>query len=121
MITIIKNNRINLVLFGLAMLVLITAGCASADNDLPDSNDQDADVEQVFTMDEVAYYDGQEGRPAYIVVDGVVYDVTAVRQWTSGTHFSYEAGTDVTDALRDAAPHGRAMLNSATVVGRIDE
>jgi predicted heme/steroid binding protein len=80
-----------------------------------------ADQEQLFTLEELAAFDGQDGQPAYIVVDGIVYDVTNVRQWSMGSHFGFIAGTDVTDALASQAPHGANMLNQAEVVGKIAE
>jgi hypothetical protein len=54
------------------MLVLVMAGCSdsAAEND-----------GAIFTLAEVAEFDGQEGRAAYIVVDGTVYDVTDIAQW----------------------------------------
>ena len=34
-----------------------------------------------FTHNELAQYNGQEGRPAYIGVRGNVYDVSEVPEW----------------------------------------
>ena len=83
-------------------------------------NDEAAE-EKLFTMEEIAQFDGKDGQPAYIVVDGVVYDVSNVAQWGSGSHFGFEAGQDVSDALGSAAPHGAAQLNNAEIVGRLAE
>lgn len=121
-----------LILFSLVLALLIVAGCAAPDEAVVDEPDQvaepveeEVDEEEVmaeettFTMDEVAQYDGKDGNPAYIVVDGIVYDVSDVGQWRSGSHFGFEAGSDVTEALQNVAPHGENMLNQAEVVGTI--
>ena len=121
-----------LILFSLVLALLIVAGCAAPDEAVVDEPDQvaepveeEVDEEEVmaeettFTMDEVAQYDGKDGNPAYIVVDGIVYDVSEVGQWRSGSHFGFEAGSDVTEALQNVAPHGENMLNQAEVVGTI--
>jgi predicted heme/steroid binding protein len=127
-----KKQPFVLFLTCLILGCLIIAGCGDA----PESGDpavepvepaetqEDVDEEvtleeTLFTMDEIAQFDGNEGRPAYIVVDGTVYDVTNVGPWRSGTHYGFQAGKDVTEALKNAAPHGANLLNQAEIVGRI--
>ena len=39
-----------------------------------------------FNQTELAKYNGQNGQPAYVAVDGVVYDVTGVAAWAGGKH-----------------------------------
>jgi predicted heme/steroid binding protein len=51
-----------------------------------------------------------------VAVDGIVYDVSMIKQWSGGTHEGYEAGTDLTD-LMASAPHSAEVLSKATVVG----
>ena len=36
--------------------------------------------EKIFTEKELGKYDGQNGNPAYVAIDGVVYDVTNVSE-----------------------------------------
>ncbi len=99
------------------------AGDSVADTPADDSVVEEGDLaeESVFTLDELADYDGQDGRRAYIAVDGVVYDVTDVPQWKDAEHFGFTAGTDTSDALRNNAPHGASLLNNAVVVGSLAE
>lgn len=52
--------------------------------------------QQRFTLSELAFYDGQEGRPAYVAINGIVYDVTKISQWQTGIHFGLSAGKDLT-------------------------
>lgn len=70
--------------------------------------------QRFFTAAELAAYDGREGRPAYVGVNGVVYDVGTV--FLEGRHFEHLAGQDLTGAfLRQHVP---AVLAGYPVVGR---
>jgi predicted heme/steroid binding protein len=71
-----------------------------------------------LTADELAAYDGKDGKPAYVAVDGVIYDVTDVPQWANGTHNGNTAGKDLTDVIK-SAPHGESVLAKLTVVGKL--
>lgn len=74
-------------------------------------------AEKTFTVDELAKYDGQNGNPAYIAVDGVVYDVSAISAWRNGIHQGqYKAGMDYTDLIKKS-PHGTKVLDQAVKVG----
>ncbi|MDZ4133013.1 MAG: cytochrome b5 domain-containing protein [Dethiobacteria bacterium] len=134
------NNKLYaLFLVSLLCAFFLVAGCGSSTSTIPEEVPEDTPptaVEEVeeeseeaaeettgatFSMEEIALFDGKDGRPAYIVVDGVVYDVSSVRQWNVGSHFGFEAGTDVTEALQKSAPHGVNQLNQAEIVGTIAE
>ena len=78
---------------------------------------KDFQREKEFTISELRKYDGKEGRPAYFVCSGNVYDITSSDQWTDGEHYSmHTAGSDLTDALA-GAPHGEEVLEKFKVVG----
>ena len=72
-----------------------------------------------LTLEELKQYDGQNGNPAYIAVDGVIYDVTNVPQWSGGKHNGYTAGQDLTDAIKNKSPHGVSKLQGGPVVGEL--
>lgn len=72
-----------------------------------------------LTLEELKMYDGQNGNPAYIAVDGVIYDVTNVSPWSGGKHNGFTAGQDLTDAIKNVSPHGLAKLESVPVVGEL--
>ncbi len=36
---------------------------------------------KTFTLEELKQFNGQNGQPAYVAVDGVVYDVSNVGPW----------------------------------------
>ncbi|MEM3551640.1 MAG: cytochrome b5 domain-containing protein [Candidatus Bathyarchaeia archaeon] len=70
-----------------------------------------------FTPKELAKYDGKNGKPAYIAYKGKIFDVSTSFLWKDGKHqVLHEAGTDLTEALKQA-PHGEDVLNRFPVVG----
>lgn len=73
---------------------------------------------QTFTLEELKHYDGQEGRAAYVAVDGTVYDVSQVGPWQGGTHHGNYAGQDLSQAITHA-PHLKTVLPKLPVVGKL--
>jgi predicted heme/steroid binding protein len=77
--------------------------------------------ERVFTVDELAKFDGKDGRPAYIAFQGKVYDVSASDEWQDGLHYEeHPAGADFTDDM-DFAPHNEDVLATFPVVGVLED
>lgn len=72
-----------------------------------------------FTVEELAYFNGKEGRPAYVAVGSVVYDVTEYVSWAEGMHFGIQAGADTTGEF-DAC-HKRSFLENINIVGKLVE
>lgn len=94
---------------------------ASSSADTSSSASSQAE-EKVFTLEELATYNGKDGQPAYVAVDGVVYDVTASPEWTNGEHkMGVTAGQDLTDIIKEKSPHGVAILEKFPVVGKLAE
>lgn len=75
-----------------------------------------ADGTRVFTPQDLAQFDGKNGRPAYFAYKGKVYDVTGNAQWTNGDHYGNLAGQDLTGKMA-GAPHGEEVLNGLKVMG----
>lgn len=74
-----------------------------------------------MTREELAGYDGRDGRRAYIAVNGTVYDVTDSPHWQGGLHPpDHQAGQDLTEELLQA-PHVRAVVERFPVVGTITQ
>lgn len=74
---------------------------------------------RTFSLKQLAYFDGQEGRPAYIAYQGKVYDVTQSYSWRNGEHYLvHKAGNDLTNDLQHA-PHGNDLLETFPVVGHL--
>jgi len=58
-----------------------------------------------FTAQELAEYDGTDGKPAYVAYKGTVYNVTESAMWGGGDHEGmHNAGADLTGEQEDA-PH----------------
>ena len=74
---------------------------------------------QEFTLEELKKYNGKNGNPAYIAVNGKVYDVTNNPHWKNGEHHGYEAGNDLTELLYNKSPHGDKVLSKIKQVGVI--
>jgi predicted heme/steroid binding protein len=49
-----------------------------------------------FTLEELSQYDGSNGKPAYVAVEGIVYDVSNEGSWAGGTNLGLTAGKDYT-------------------------
>ena len=81
-------------------------------------SDTAASVLPIFTLDELAKYDGTNGAKAYVACNGTVYDVTDLPQWKKGSHEGHAAGTDLTDVISQA-PHGDSILKNLPVVGTL--
>lgn len=66
---------------------------------------------RVFTTDELANYNGQGGNPAYIAVEGIVYDITPnLDFWTTGINSAVVPGRDVTT-------HVSRLYGSLSILG----
>ncbi len=76
---------------------------------------------KVFTVKDLAQYNGKNGKPAYVAYKGKVYDVTKSFLWKDGRHqVLHNAGTDLTTAI-EQAPHSGDMLAKFPVVGILQE
>lgn len=77
-----------------------------------------------LTLEELAKYNGQDGNPAYVAVDGTIYDVTDSPKWSKGKHRSVkgvEAGNDLTEKIKSLSPHGTGILEDYPIVGKLVE
>ena len=72
-----------------------------------------------LSPEELASYDGKEGRPAYFAVEGRIYDATTSLLWKNGVHIGrHHAGTDLTEALK-LAPHNQVKVLALREVGML--
>lgn len=76
-------------------------------------------VNVLLTLMELKAFDGKDGRPAYVAVDGVIYDMTGSIPWKNGEHNGFQAGNDLTREIKEVSPHGVAKLDNVVEIGRL--
>lgn len=111
-------NHVTILLF---VLIPFLAGCASLPTakspividsaaqkvtDSTSSNTNTTENARRFTIEELTQYNGQNGKPAYVAIKGIVYDVTNAKLWQGGSHSPIGdknmAGKDLTAELAKA-------------------
>lgn len=120
----------------LALLAALSSGCGGDGNGTTEPErdevtedevivEEPEDGGEIFTLAELAEFDGMDGRPAYAAVDGVVYDITGSPLWPEGDHtpcgLDAMAGRDLSEEIGQS-PHGRAIFteNDIPVVGTLE-
>ena len=69
----------------------------------------------VYTLKQLkSYYDGRGGRPGYIAVNGVVYNITLAENWGGGTFMGMTQGNDLS-AFFNAHPKEYAKLKKSAI------
>lgn len=72
---------------------------------------------KTFTLEELAQFDGKDGRPVYVAYNGKVVDVSGSKIWKGGRHMNrHDAGHDLTADLAQA-PHPEDRLDRYPQVG----
>ncbi len=122
-----RKTKLSAILLVMAV-VLVMSACSNNKQLDNQSNEEtkskvvaEESEEKTFTLEELAKYDGQNGNPAYVAVDGVVYDVTSIGAWKDGKHNGLTAGKDLTEEIKTMSPHGVSKLSKLDVVGKIVE
>lgn len=116
-----------LIVFILGFLLIMT-GCSGSQsknqNTEPQATPNKTSISQqrIFTLDELKNYNGQNGNPAYVAVNGVVYDVTKSPKWRNGLHnacsSSTYAGADFSELIK-SSPHGANIMEKFPVIGTL--
>ena len=105
--------------FILTILIIMTLVVTSCSSQSPNGDQSPSDEDKIsLTLSELAEYDGKDGNPAYVAVDGVIYDVSDSNLWTNGDHNGFEAGRDLSEGIK-SSPHGVAILSRMPIVGEI--
>lgn len=73
---------------------------------------------QDLTLEQLSKYNGKNGNPAYVAVNGVIYDVTNNAAWAAASHFGLTAGKDLTGAF-NSCHGGQQILSKLKVVGKL--
>jgi arsenite oxidase small subunit len=74
-----------------------------------------------FTLSELDAYDGKNGRPAYLVFKGKVYDITKSQLWINGKHMNVHDIREKVEETIKKAPHGEEVLSRFPVIGELSE
>ena len=83
--------------------------------ELPQQNQQN---QRNLTLQELSKFNGKDGNPAYVAVNGTVYDVTNNAAWAAASHFGLTAGKDLTSEF--ASCHaGQPILSKLKIVGKL--
>lgn len=124
------NKRLLALAFSMIFLLSLLGGCSSQEQPKEPQNqaqenkqEQNANAPEgslEISMEELAKYNGQDGNPAYVAVDGIIYDVTDHPNWNEGMHGKVSAGQDISQLLKNS-PHGYSKLEGLKAVGKIVE
>ncbi len=94
----------------------LSPGGAPGEAGQPENGNEVGELRE-FTPEELSEYDGRDGRPAYVAVDGIVYDVSHVILWAGGRHFGLMAGQDHTSDYMVCHNGMQERLDSLPIVG----
>jgi predicted heme/steroid binding protein/succinate dehydrogenase/fumarate reductase cytochrome b subunit len=72
-----------------------------------------SETNKLFTISDLSKHDGLNGNPAYVAVDGIVYDLSNV--FKNGVHFGHTAGQDLTNDF--FIKHMKSQITKYPVVG----
>ena len=112
---------------GIAGLLLVACAPAIVEDSATTSSEvvsvsSSAEEMRTFTLEELSQYNGKDGQPAYVAVDGVVYDVTNVEAWKDGEpKLGLTAGNELTEEITNQSPHGLKVLEGLPIVGELVE
>ena len=76
--------------------------------------------QRVFTVSELAKYNGKNGKKSYISVGGIVYDVTGVSKWSGGNHYGVTAGKVLDKEFAQCHGNKLSIMEYAPAVGVLD-
>jgi predicted heme/steroid binding protein len=124
-------KRLMIMIALLALVAVFFTGCGGNGDTTTETQNQGAVVEKpadggrAFTLAELAEFDGKDGKPAYVAVDGIVYDVTGSANWQEGDHtpcnLDAAAGKDLSAVLAQAPARMRGYIEAMPVVGSLQE
>lgn len=76
--------------------------------------------EKTFTKETLKKFNGKDGTHSYIAVNGIVYDVSNLKEWESGNHKNTATGIDLTKNFINSN-HASDVLSQLKIVGKYEE
>lgn len=80
---------------------------------------QEINIPREFTLEELATYNGSNGKPAYVAINGVVHDMSKEIVWHGGTHFGLYAGKDLSAEYKECHQGMQLILDKLPQVGKL--
>lgn len=71
-----------------------------------------------ITLNELSEYNGSMGKPAYVAVNGIVYDVSNEASWGGASHFGLTAGRDLSSQFQNCHKNDN-ILTKLPKVGKL--
>lgn len=68
-----------------------------------------------FNLDELAQYDGKNGKAAYVAIEGIVYDVSNEPVWSQENHMGITAGEDLTEQFNSCYGMDQILKNAPKI------
>ena len=112
-------------LFGTDLHMVIAENSSEASSEQNENSESETDTQMdglpLISKADLNEANGKDGNPAYIAVDGTVYDVTNFGAWADGEHQDMvTAGTDATDLFESESPHNTEFLEALPLAGRFE-
>lgn len=76
-------------------------------------------INRDLTLGELKKYDGKNGNPAYIAVDGVIYDVSNIDTFKKNPYNKLKLGSDLTSFFNEYRNGDRSILIELPIIGTI--
>ncbi len=126
-----KKKLLALVILFAIMLVFVGCSSSSTQPETPEmpmpmqppESMQPPEGSLNLTLEQLAQYNGQNGEPAYVAVDGIIYDVSSSPYWVNGNHdpcgTDAMAGHDLSELIKQAPAGMLQDLETFPVVGHL--
>lgn len=113
-----KSHKRRLDIIRKAPIVGLLRGVQKGSSRIIENDDERKELRE-FTIKEVAEFDGKNGRQAYVVIRGTVYDLTTVKQWIEGKHYGVVAGNDLTEFFNTCHRGEEEILERLRIIGTL--
>lgn len=97
-------------IFGFLFLIIITFSLFTKDNN----------KSLILTIEELMTFDGTNNKPVYIAINGIIYDVTDLKEWQSNEYKKYGVAKDLTNEFTfEGKINIPDILTDTIIVGKL--